>query len=531
MFLESHSHLLFDVQPGKIRYFQMPNGTTAQSKATGFYHLANSTGPPIKAYVFDDNSIGRTLIGAADICNNGRTVSLTQDSCKIHEGEKLIFSTSKKSTEKLWEADLTSLIQHREEEHTANLAIHHELNADYVKFVHASFFSPAVSTFVNALRKNWLFNFPRITADMVSKNPPHSKATAMGHLNQIRQGLQSTKHVAYNSSNSDSPISDEVFSQDDSNQFTLATVHITGTNFSDASGRLQVQSKHGNNYLFVSTYNNYVHIEGLQSRRAQDYIKAFNSTLEFYRKHGGVQPKLQILDNETSQLLEAYLQEKEISYQYVPPDNHRSNRAERAIQDVKNHLLAGLSTTHKDFPAYLWEDLLPQAELTLNMLRPYGPEPLVSAYHGLFKKPYDFKKHPIAPPGTAAVLFESPAKRASFGAHGIKSFYVGPALDHYRSWRFYVPQSRDFRVSSTAEFFPEPYPVPGASKEELILAAIQDLSSLVKAATGQGPKNLEFPTDLHSTIQELAEIYSPSSPLGARINFEDQRVQEQRVQD
>ena len=57
------------------------------------------------------------------------------------------------------------------------------------------------------------------------------------------------------------------------------------------------------------------------------------------------------------------------NYQLAPPHQHRQNAAETAVKTVKKHLLSGLATCHKEFPITEWDRLLPQAELTLNLLR------------------------------------------------------------------------------------------------------------------------------------------------------------------
>ena len=397
MFRKSDSHFLSNIQTGSKDYFKMPNGTRVLSKSFGYFQISKSSIQPIKAYIFDDDLLDCSLIGLADICNNtGLSIALTQLSCNISEDGNLIVSSLKNKFQKLWSIELSDFIEQNSDNFSANLSIRHDLNADYVQFVHACFFSPAVSTFTDAIRKGWLYNLPRITSYMVSKNPPQSISTSMGHLNQLRQGIRSTQvaHTASIDNNGNLVQLDEIVKMpisisDNSNQLFVQAIEISGTNYSDASGRVSVQSKHGSNYLFVSVYKNYIHLQGLHSRNATEYIRVFTDTLEFY-KLKGFQPATQIIDNETSQLLENFLREKQIQFQYVPPDNHRANKAERAVQDAKNHLIAGLSTTHKDFPEYLWEDLLEQAEITLNLLRPFGPDPLISAYHGLFKKHYDF---------------------------------------------------------------------------------------------------------------------------------------------
>ena len=79
---------------------------------------------------------------------------------------------------------------------------------------------------------------------------------------------------------------------------------------------------------------------------------------------------LQILDNETSAEYKQDITEKwKANYQLVPPNKHRSNATERSILTFKAHFLSILADVAPDFPRNLWDFLLPQTELTLNLLR------------------------------------------------------------------------------------------------------------------------------------------------------------------
>ena len=71
--------------------------------------------------------------------------------------------------------------------------------------------------------------------------------------------------------------------------------------------------------------------------------------------------------------------DENVDFQLVPPGMHRSNSAERAIQTFKDHFIAGLSSVDKDFPLHLWDALVAQAVLTLNLLRGFRVNPNVSA--------------------------------------------------------------------------------------------------------------------------------------------------------
>ncbi len=79
---------------------------------------------------------------------------------------------------------------------------------------------------------------------------------------------------------------------------------------------------------------------------------------------------LQILDNKASAEYKKLITEKwDVTFQLVPPLMHRRNAAERAIRTFKAHFLAILAGVAPDFPRYLWDLLISQAEMTLNFLR------------------------------------------------------------------------------------------------------------------------------------------------------------------
>jgi len=103
-------------------------------------------------------------------------------------------------------------------------------------------------------------------------------------------------------------------------------------------------------------------------------------------------------------------------------------------------------------------------------------------------KNYDFMAHPMAPVGTAILIYDTPAQRATFDDHGVPGFYIGPEQNKYRSYRTYVTQFRSFRSSDTIAWFPIKYKLPGSSPEEILLAAIKDLESTYAKATDNDPK-------------------------------------------
>ncbi len=148
-----------------------------------------------------------------------------------------------------------------------------------------------------------------------------------------------------------------------------------------------------------------------------------------------------------------------IIYQLVPPHVHRRNAAERAIQTFKNHFLAGLASTDSTFPISEWDRLLPQAQLTLNLLRNSRVNPKLSSHAYLFGN-FNFNASPLAPPGIKIAIHKKPSQRSSWSYLATEGFYVGPSMNHYRCMRCYLPDTRTEIDSDTLQFIPTSVPVP-----------------------------------------------------------------------
>jgi hypothetical protein len=91
---------------------------------------------------------------------------------------------------------------------------------------------------------------------------------------------------------------------------------------------------------------------------------------------------------------------------------HQANAAKRAIRTFKNHFIAGLCSTNKLFPLNLWDQLLPQAEITLNLLQTSCINPKLSAYTPI-SGAFDYNAMPLALLGTKIVIHEKPSVRGS----------------------------------------------------------------------------------------------------------------------
>ena len=194
----------------------------------------------------------------------------------------------------------------------------------------------------------------------------------------------------------------------------------------------------------------------------------------------------------------------------MEPHQHRVNAAERAIQTFKNHFIAGLCTVDPNFPLQLWCDLLPQAQLTLNILRQSRINPRLSA-HAQLEGTYDFNKVPLVPPGTKAMIFQPPKVRKTWAPHAKEGWYVGPAFKHYRCYKFWIPDTKGYTIAQTAKFFPKYSTIPTVTPEQYAVLVARDLiKALMKVKTS---KTFKLKDEHKLALLKLAKLFNIALPI------------------
>ena len=126
------------------------------------------------------------------------------------------------------------------------------------------------------------------------------------------------------------------------------------------------------------------------------------------------------------------------------------------------------------FPLDTWDQCLPQVLLTLNLLRGARLNPQLSAYYfrnGL----YNFNRRPLGPLGCNLMVHELPEQRTTWAPHTVEGFYLGPALNHYRCYRTWIPATRSERVANTIVWLAQHISVPKTSSADAAISAAQEL--------------------------------------------------------
>lgn len=106
-----------------------------------------------------------------------------------------------------------------------------------------------------------------------------------------------------------------------------------------------------------------------------------------------------VLDNKISETMTEHIRDNyKFMLELVPPGCHRHNAAEVAIQNFKAHFLSVLAGTADNFLPSLWDKLLPQTNITLNLLGQSHATSTVSAYPHI-NDPFDYNKMPLGTDG------------------------------------------------------------------------------------------------------------------------------------
>ena len=232
-----------------------------------------------------------------------------------------------------------------------------------INFYYACFNYPTVSSLTKAINHGYMKGWQGLTSQQVKRHIVVSPEFEMGHMDQTRQGVQSTQDPA---GHADSSIQNgDASAPKGKGQVTLKNpppvlirIHHNGhmedapqephnarTHFvfcqvhtisriisSNQTGRFPVTSNRGHAYvvIFYIFDANYICSAPIKNRYKEELLRAYRETYDWLVLRG-FKPQLHKLDNETSQVVEAFVRSQHTHLQYTPPDMHRTNPAERAI--------------------------------------------------------------------------------------------------------------------------------------------------------------------------------------------------------
>jgi hypothetical protein len=397
-----------------------------------------------------------------------------------------------------------------------------------IRYLHAAAGFPTRDTWVKAITNGNFVTWPGLTVDIVKRHYPESVETQKGHLKKQRQNVRSTKKKI----SEDVPLEDcELTRTITKHNILVKVINANETVYTDQTGRLPIQSSKGNTSLMIyyDVDANYIDAEPLRNHADNQMISAYRNLWERTNRGRVTKPKLHILDNEASEAFKSAIKEN-CDLQLVPPDTHRRNLAERAIQTFKSHFISILAGVDPSFPMNLWDRLIPQAVMTLNLLRNSHKMPTISAYQRVNGN-FDYNKLPLAPLGCSVEMHESTNRRRTWDPRSLTGWYLGTSTEHYRCHKVFCKKTRSERISDTVIFRHSYLTQPIISSDDQIVKAIGDLSSALRQQiNARGKEEMEVLVKMNdilsNTPKEKAEIKKkvtfkdpiPSPKIGTSVS-------------
>jgi hypothetical protein len=184
----------FDKRPtNRPLIVTLPNGQQIKSTHEATLPFPNLPKKALEAHVFPGLN-GHALLSIGTFCDAGCTALFTATAVVISRDGQVVL-TGQRQPPGLWKTNELSILE-KPNPWQANGAYTTQLRSNAIKFMHASVFSPTTATWTKAIDAGNFHSWPGLTSTAVRKLLPKSMATAMGHRDQQRKNVRSTKPLS-----------------------------------------------------------------------------------------------------------------------------------------------------------------------------------------------------------------------------------------------------------------------------------------------------------------------------------------------
>ena len=146
----SDSSILTDIHT-KTLSVELPNGARIHLHSVGLLFFPNLD-KALVAHIFEDSELSLSLLSISDLCNAGCTATFSADDIVIRHNGNIIINDTKDTHDSLWHVKLPSMSVQANASN--NIYTKSSKDGDFIKFIHASLGSPALSTLTHAVKAN-----------------------------------------------------------------------------------------------------------------------------------------------------------------------------------------------------------------------------------------------------------------------------------------------------------------------------------------------------------------------------------------
>jgi hypothetical protein len=165
---------------------------------------------------------------------------------------------------------------------------------------------------------------------------------------------------------------------------------------------------------------------------------------------------------------------------------------------LQSHFLSVLAGVADNFLPSLWDRLLPQTKITINLIQKSNATPKVLAYAHL-SGPFDYNKMPLAPMGSEAQVHEETDKCSTWAFHSVDGWYLFTSPKHYRTHNCHIKHTKSKQLSNTVQFQHKHITNPTITHANKRMHALADCVKALHGMTSSA-KNSQAAQDLQKII-------------------------------
>ena len=178
-----------------IRKVVLPNNDTIAVTKQGILPMNHGISPAGRKASVLPGLKNTSILSLGQLCDDNCTIALTKCDMKVYKNNNMIMSGLRNHTDGLWDVKITPQIPLTISEKVNVIIRLDGAKMDLANYLHASLFSPMPSILNKAIINKHLITWPGIDNINVKKFLNDNIPMRLGHLNQERKGLRSTKIV------------------------------------------------------------------------------------------------------------------------------------------------------------------------------------------------------------------------------------------------------------------------------------------------------------------------------------------------
>ncbi|KAL7479566.1 LOW QUALITY PROTEIN: hypothetical protein ACHAW6_005291 [Cyclotella cf. meneghiniana] len=276
-----------------IKTIMQPSGDTLTTSGNATLLLPKLPQPAKQAYRI--SGLTNNLLCAATLADAGCEVFFHQTPNRVTHNEEIILRGWHDPITRLWQVPLQS-----DEEniapHDPNILLSTEPTAQtnsiyecknthqLINFYYATMGYPSP----HAINQGYFQGWTRLTSTRVWHFVKPLEYNLMGHLDQRRQGIRSTKSHSVTTIPDPMEELQQLTLNDKTNMVFMTMVNIQGHLFTDQTGRCPLTSNRGNNYVVIiyTVDENHIKSYPIKSCHRSELLHAYNNVYTYLREQG-----------------------------------------------------------------------------------------------------------------------------------------------------------------------------------------------------------------------------------------------------